>query len=758
MKKLLKFSLFYQYLFLYFIAVFIPILMTSFVLFASYKKLQKEVVQTNQFSLQLIQHTIDSKIIELGNTLLFIEQDPFLTKNSVESNPYQAITSLNKTVNSDSFINNIILHVRNTPNFYSSYGKFCLSDLEDQDFSRNLIQQGYSSEEWIHMLNSATELTFWPTNNFNKQTYYLYLFSPVLSSYQYDAANTSRAAAFLIRRDYIDNLFLASQTDMEEHILLLNSNLEILHYLAPSASEEFLLQICEQIKSFPVLTDMHSVTYDGTNYMLFISQSKETGLYYVRLLAEQKAFHTVYTVRTYITITLILVIVVGIFLIAFGLRRSYTPIRILANKIEGNIPAPTASKNELLLLEQTFDKIFKLNTSLSTTIQNSRYGLQNEFLSSVIQGKFSSEETFYNACKNLNIVLDKKYFSVCSILVEQQNEDNETTLNIEILDSVVQDRLPESLHILIKDLLFARKMLFVLNSDSNDTMFYYSTMTTIQNRLLNELGLLTTIGIGTFYDSYEQIGKSYLESVNALDYRMIYGKGSLITSDIYNNSLADASYPTSILEQMYSALKSNDISLAIASADQLYEYSKSKTCSLHTAKYICFDIFALLKKLPFYANTGYVNTLSQTLNITQLACYETIDEFYSSLINILQNTVGFVNEQSKVSDSEIGEQFVKYIHENCFSYDFQISAMAEHFSISSQYMRKLFRTHTGQGISEYVTNMKLEKAMQLLQETDLSMQDITLEIGLSDVSGFTKLFKKRLGITPSQYRRANKCE
>jgi len=752
MKKFLKFSLFYQYLFLYIIAVFIPALMTSFVLFASFQKLQQEVVQTNQSSLQLIQHTIDSKISELGNTLLSLEQDPFLTKNSLEANPYQAISSLNKTVNADTFINNIILHVRDTDNFYSSHGKFSLSELEKQEFFRNLTQQGYTSEEWLYTLNSSTNLTFWPTNNLNKQTYYLYLFSPVLSSYQYNANNTSRTVAFLIRRDYIDDLFLASQTDMEEHILLLNSKLEILHHLAPNTSDNFLVHICEQIKSFPVLTGMHSVKYDGTNYMLFISQSNETGLYYVRLLAEQKAFQTVYTVRTYIIITLIMVIVVGIFLITFGLRRSYTPIRILANKIEENIPTTTAAKNELLLLEQTFDKIFELNASLSTTIQNSRYGLQNEFLSSVIQGKFSSEETFHNACKNLNIVLDKKYFSVCSILVEQQNKNNETTLNIEILDSVVQDRLPESLHILIKDLLFARKMLFVLNSDSNDTMFYYSTMTTIQNRLLNELGLLTTIGIGTFYDSYEQIGKSYLESVNALDYRMIYGKGSLITSDIYNNSLADASYPTSILEQMYSALKSNDINLAIASVEQLYDYSKSQACSLHTAKYICFDTFALLKKIPFYANTGYVNTLSQTLNITQLASYETIDEFYSSLINILQNTVGFLNEQSKLSDSEIGEQFVKYIHENCLSYDFQISNMAEHFSISSQYMRKLFRTYTGKGISEYVTNVKLEKAMQLLRDTDLSMQEITLEIGLTDASGFTKLFKKQLGMTPSQYR------
>lgn len=752
MKKFLKFSLFYQYLFLYIIAVFIPALMTSFVLFASFQRLQQEVVQTNQSSLQLIQHTIDSKISELGNTLLFLEQDPFLTQNSLETNPYQAISSLNKTVNSDTFINNIILHVRDTDNFYTSYGKFSLSDLEKQEFFRNLAQQGYTSEEWLYTLNSSTTLTFWPTNNLNKQTYYLYLFSPVLSSYQYNANNTSRTVAFLIRRDYIDDLFLASQTDMEEHILLLNSKLEILHHLAPNASDDFLVHICEQIKSFPVLTGMHSVTYDGINYMLFISQSSETGLYYVRLLAEQKAFQTVYTVRTYITVTLILVIAIGILLIIFGIKKSYTPIRILADKILENTPVQANSKNELLLFEQTFDKIFELNTSLSTAIEDSRYGLQNEFLSSLIQGKFSSEETLHNACKNLNIVLDRNYFSVCSILVEQQKDYSETALNLEVIDNIVKSELPDSIHILIKDLLFARKMLFVLNSDSNDTTFYYSTIANIQNRLLDEIGLLTTIGVGTFYASYEQIGKSYLESVNALDYRMIYGKGCLITSDVYSNTLSEANYPSDILDQLYSALKSSDIDLAITSVEQLHDYSKSQVCSLHVAKYICFDTFALLKKVPFYANTGYVNTLSQTLNITQLASYETIDEFYSSLINIIQKTIGYAVEKGKDSDFGIGEQFVKYIHENCFSYDFQISNMAEHFSISSQYMRKLFRIHTGKGISEYVTNVKLEKAMELLRDTDLSMQDITLEIGLTDASGFTKLFKKQLGMTPSQYR------
>ena len=71
-------------------------------------------------------------------------------------------------------------------------------------------------------------------------------------------------------------------------------------------------------------------------------------------------------------------------------------------------------------------------------------------------------------------------------------------------------------------------------------------------------------------------------------------------------------------------------------------------------------------------------------------------------------------------------------------------------------MRKIFREHTGIGISDYVTNIKMEKAMQLLRETDTNVQEIVTEIGNTDASAFIRLFKKKTGMTPGQYRKANK--
>ncbi len=737
MKKLSDLSLYYQYLILYLLVAFIPATIVCSTLFLSYNKLRTEVIQSNQSALTLIQHTVDTIMDEVDNTLDFIENDSTLTKYNLDTHPYTALISLKKTVSAQPPISNIILHAQGTEEYFTSNGRFSLSDLEKQTFCKDLMSNGYSADEWGDMINTVTVPTFWPTNSFNSSPQYLYIFSPVLYSFYNNVSTPSRTVVILIDREYIQKMLLMSQTDMDENILILNSDLEVLHYQAPSVSEKALLQICEYMQNTPSTSSgAHNMIIDGEKNMLFLSHSDDSGLYYVRFLSEKTALHSANMVLIYILITVFVVLIIGIVLIFLCIRHSYAPIRSLADKMISSHPQPVTPKNELLLLEQTFDKIFENNSSLSAALDKSKHGLINQLLSSLILGKFSSDETFHNACKNLGVPFQKRFYSVCSILIETNNY---SMLDIDRIYSLVQETSPDALHIEIMDLFFAGKFVFVVNSDSNDSIFCNATIASIQENLRTEIGLLTTIGVGTFYDSYEQIGKSYLESINALDYRMIYGKGSLITSSIYTNNFVESNYPTTTLDALHTALMSNNIDLSINIIEKLREYTKSSSCNLHTAKYICFDIFALLKKIPFYANAGYVNKLSTTLNFTQLTNYDTIDSFYSSLIDIIQNTIEFFTEKANRNTSDIGEEFVQYIYENCFSYEFQICTMAEHFSISSQYMRKLFRNHTGQGLSEYITNIRLERAMQLLRETNMPLQDITTQIGLTDVSGFIRL-------------------
>lgn len=747
-----KISLFSQYLLLYFMAAFIPAVTACGSLFFSYQALENEVVHSNQASVKLIQQSLDTKILELDNTLLAIEQDPALTRYALNNTPLTALSSLEKTTALQDFLSNIIINVHGKDTFYSSSGSYTLSDLQYQFFMRDLIQSGYSEDEWLNMLNSVTVPTYWPINAFDNMPDYLYLFAPINSTFQYTNKPAPRVAVLLIKQQFIQDLFRSSQTSMEENILLLNSEMDLLSYFAPRETETTILEICTYLKENPEAAEKGFLKLDNDN-LLFISQSQNTGFYYIRFLPEQLAYETIYSIRTYTITILVLVFFIGLLLITLGMRRSYTPIRTLADWVRSNQPNDTEFENELTFFKQVFDDAFEKNASLSQTIDNSRHGLTDHLITALIRGNFSTEETFRNACKNLGIHLDKKYYSVCSILMEENSDAQTKAASFESILATICRELPDELVILAKDLLFADKLLLVLNSDSNDPAFYQSTMTNIKKRLLDHEGLLTSIGMGSFYDSYEMVGKSYLESANALDYRLIYGKDCLITPDMYNNHLSEISYPSSDLNLLYSALMSHNTEMAITVIHRISDYTKSKNCSLHAAKYICYDTFSVLKKMPSFTNIGYVNTWSQSLNITHLASFDTVDEFFVSLLDIVQNTISSAIEKDTASNSDIGQQLVDYINTHCFAYDFQISSMAEHFSISPQYMRKLFKNHTGVGISEYISNIKLEKAMYLLRDTDMNLQDIVIEIGNTDVSGFVRSFKQKTGMTPGQYRK-----
>ena len=79
--------------------------------------------------------------------------------------------------------------------------------------------------------------------------------------------------------------------------------------------------------------------------------------------------------------------------------------------------------------------------------------------------------------------------------------------------------------------------------------------------------------------------------------------------------------------------------------------------------------------------------------------------------------------------------------------------LAEEFHLSAQYISQLFKNEIGVGFLTYLTNIRMERAKQLLLSTSLSIAEVSEQSGYGDYRVFTKVFKKSEGITPSQYRR-----
>ncbi|GHU72855.1 DNA-binding response regulator [Clostridia bacterium] len=83
----------------------------------------------------------------------------------------------------------------------------------------------------------------------------------------------------------------------------------------------------------------------------------------------------------------------------------------------------------------------------------------------------------------------------------------------------------------------------------------------------------------------------------------------------------------------------------------------------------------------------------------------------------------------------------------------ELAELSEMFHLNKSYLCELFKRHTGQTFSAYRNDLRIERAKALLKSTQLTIQEVSERSGCPDSFYFSKLFKRKLGVTPSMYRR-----
>ncbi|MBQ4119637.1 MAG: AraC family transcriptional regulator [Clostridia bacterium] len=112
-------------------------------------------------------------------------------------------------------------------------------------------------------------------------------------------------------------------------------------------------------------------------------------------------------------------------------------------------------------------------------------------------------------------------------------------------------------------------------------------------------------------------------------------------------------------------------------------------------------------------------------------------------------------EHEHIIDLVTGDQKIKnaidYIHTHFRSEEIDISYLANMCAISQTYFRKLFKMIYEVSPKQYILNLKLEVASQLLHSGFYNVSEVSDKSGFNDVKYFSKLFKKRFGYTPKEF-------
>ena len=107
---------------------------------------------------------------------------------------------------------------------------------------------------------------------------------------------------------------------------------------------------------------------------------------------------------------------------------------------------------------------------------------------------------------------------------------------------------------------------------------------------------------------------------------------------------------------------------------------------------------------------------------------------------------------SKDFYSEIVDVIIKYLNDN-IDRSLTLEQICARVNYSSSFLCRTFKSQTGLTVFQYFNKIKVERAKQLISETNRPILQIALELGFTNTKYFNTLFKKLTGKTPSQYRK-----
>jgi len=161
---------------------------------------------------------------------------------------------------------------------------------------------------------------------------------------------------------------------------------------------------------------------------------------------------------------------------------------------------------------------------------------------------------------------------------------------------------------------------------------------------------------------------------------------------------------------------------------------------------------------------SYISRVAKKYNIPEeklavayssLKCDTPTKEWVDTLILPLCNMLELAyikNEKNTVSETDSITDILQYIKRH-HSQSITLDDICKHFECSRSYVSHLFKRSVGKSFREYLTELRLEDAKSLLKYSNLSVTEIALSVGFGDSTYFSNVFKTKVGISPSAYRK-----
>ena len=760
--KIFKKSRTYKvWFFSYLMILLLPIGFTLFQYRHTQEVLTNEVIQLNFVNLKNTQSNIDSAISQIKNVLSLISGNHNINKRLSRSDfvapdmyemyeTAREISAYNSTVD---IIKEIYVYlpksnlVLTSHNAVKNADEFFLLDGRDLDIK---------IDDW-KMLLASTQSKMIPNmtmlDNKSKQVEcmaFLYSFPSFSAGEDEDAVIVT----------IIENRALAFDLDnnrlyKEGSFFLFNESGE--NIVRFGNTEKYPIELVEKLGD----ADSVNTTFNGENIYILQLHSNLSKWRQVAILPTASSFSSIYQTRTISIFVFVFSGVMGMLLILCLLRYNYTPLSTLIHNVS-KFSKSEEYKDEYSLVNHVLNNTVREKEEISHLLDAQKKEMRIHLFRRMLKNEVD-DNLYANSFELYDINFEFDCFFVLIVrfddvgLLFRNDETMTDKERVGYAQSIVSNVLEEMMNAraLAYMLPFEDMAVGIVNIASEHLSIWKEALKEIvieaQAFVEDNFEFYFSVAVSNVQGSCTGIPRAYAEALTALEYMVLLVDDTMMFCDDIPSRSNTFYYPIDVENKLLNSMKTGDDQTANLLIDEVFRRNfKDNTISAGLARCFIIDIEStIIKGVHELLDTADSGILDEIMSIETLVYNERLKEKIQDIIRKICEQVRLgVGKDNKY----VVVKMKKFIDENYTNPDLSISVIAEHVGLNPTYATTVFKKHMGNAILNYLTHQRVEAAKILLARPDITIEEISNKVGYMYWRTFTRMFKKTVGVSPSEYR------
>ncbi|WP_248926967.1 helix-turn-helix domain-containing protein [Paenibacillus hamazuiensis] len=738
------------------LSVSIPIVLAGSTYYHfSMVKLTEQFTADNQASLVLVKDRMENVLYNVENESLKIAVNPLIKENMGRSEFSSDIIqhklildTLQLHKNANSLISDIV--------FYDKQAGFVISN------NYGYVTYGRYGErpdiEEAMRQKEPAKWTYLPEGKENGYISYVRLMN---------AGNPQGVVIIHVQEKMLRNTLVNySAYSKNQSLVVLDSSGRILLH---SADNKWFGQSAQDV---PVLKDVVTDDAKEGRYLrdadthdheqMLVNFNKTTlGRTYVSLIPESDMLERLSWIRWMIAGTVAVFLLVGILLSFIASKRAYNPIEKLIRYGEDLQKGRLAPKgNEIEFIKSCLSFLSDQAVSLENVLKQIQPGLRDRLLHKLLKGQAGGKTAVLQECGQFGIPQRGRFVVLIAIVEnlfkEKRFLPSEGAIVMFAVTNVMNELLAKSGlqgFVVEQNEREGVAILHFPEETAGEAMMKTAKAFAEEVRaaLRTYLSFSVAVGIGGLREDVLRIGESYREAQQALQHRIFKDAESVLAFDQLGQLGKHAmfTYPREQEQLIVEALSRGELVMA---EQALNAFAKNvKVSESYNTIFQCYHVLlsSIIQSLE-EKGPGVIDSLGDNW-FDQLKARQTSREIYEWFIEIIFPLYQQITEESrKLGTRHAVQKVCRHIKENpgaCHS----LVECSEMVGMSPSYFSRLFKKEVGLSFVEYVMEYKVEKAKQLLRDTDRSVMEIAEIVGYSE-RNLNRAFQRYVNMTPKQYR------